>query len=52
MNYRPKCRMCQACQHFTGDCSQLNFAAMPQAGKDNDGTVIVLCSAFKKARKG
>lgn len=48
--YRPSGRQCAECQHAAEDCSRLDFASMPPAGKrDSDGVQRVACSYYVRA---
>lgn len=48
--YRPSGRQCAECQHAAEDCSRLDFAAMPPAGKrDADGVQRVACRCYVRA---
>lgn len=45
--YRPSGRQCVECKHAAEDCSGIDFAATPQAGKrDADGVQRVACSYY------
>ena len=47
--YRPSGRQCAECKHSAEDCSRLDFAAMPPAGKrDADGVQRVACSGYMR----
>ena len=45
---QPKGGMCTTCEYSKRDCSHLPFAYMRPIKKHKDGTVIVLCSDFKR----
>lgn len=48
--YRPSGRQCVECKRAAEDCSGIDFAAMPQAGKrDADGVQRVACSYYVRA---
>jgi hypothetical protein len=50
--YRPSGRQCVECKHAADDCSGIDFAAMPQAGKiDKDGVQRVACMFYERAER-
>lgn len=50
--YRPSGRQCVECKHAAEDCSGIDFAAMPQAGKiDKDGVQRVRCMFYERAER-
>ncbi len=50
--YRPSGRQCAECKRAADDCSRLDFAAMPPAGRrDADGVQRVACSCYVRVER-
>lgn len=48
--FRPSGTMCAACQRKYKDCDFMLFDQMPVMRQDKDGTKVVRCVWFKRAK--
>lgn len=46
--YRPSGMMCLCCVNRDKDCSKLPFNTMYPIRKEQDGTIVVKCSEWRK----
>lgn len=51
-SHQPKGGMCQSCEKWKNDCSDLQFETMPVIKIASDGVKIVRCTEHERSKLG